>query len=261
MKRKRCKKMSEGFVDIHSHTLWDIDDGSGSVDESVDLCIIAAETGTEILFLTPHLMYWENAEELFDERNEKCEILNSILDEQGIPVELKTGFEILCDDDIFNIKYFKPYTLCGSRYILIEFDFFKTTSEDVCSWCSYLIDCGLVPVIAHPERYSFMQNDDGCIDVLSDKGVLFQVNAGSLGGMFGERIQVFALRMLEYGFVDFVGSDAHGAAIRNTDMAFCLNEVPSALGELLHKAMCENPLAIINDEALKVNRLKHFAEK
>ena len=253
--------MSEGFIDIHSHVLWGIDDGARNIDESVDLCAIAAETGTEVLFLTPHLMYWENAEELFDERNERCEYLRNIIDEQGIPVELKLGFEILCDDDIFNIKYFKPYTLCGSRYILIEFDFFKTTSEDVCSWCSYLIECGLIPVIAHPERYAFVQNDGGCIDVLSDKGVLFQVNAGSLAGMFGERVQDFSLHMLECGFVDFVGSDAHDAAMRNTDMEFCLDDVPSALGDLLHKAMCENPLAIINDEPLRVERINHFDKK
>ena len=80
---------------------------------------------------------------------------------------IKKGFEILCDDEIFDIKYFKPYTLNESRYILIEFDFYKTAEEDVKSWCKYLQSFGLVPIIAHPERYGFVMDDMSCLDRLS----------------------------------------------------------------------------------------------
>ncbi len=252
---------SDKYIDIHSHTLWGMDDGAHSLQTSVELCDMAAETGTGTLFLTPHLMYWENSEDLFDERERKAERLLEILDEEGIPLKLQKGFEILCDDDIFDIKYFKPYSLCGSRYVLIEFNFFKPSVQDVEAWCSYLKSFGLVPIIAHPERYDFFLSDYSAIDKLSEKDILFQVNSGSAAGMFGDEIQEFAVRMINCGFADFIGSDAHDLRIRNTDISYCLENYPYGMNEeVLEKMMIINPLKIIKDEQIKTNRLCYFAE-
>lgn len=253
--------MNNKYFDIHSHVLWGMDDGAQSLQTSVELCDMAVDSGTGTLFLTPHLMYWETCETLYDKRERRFEGLSEILDEEGIPLDIKKGFEILCDDDIFDIKYFKPYTLCGSRYILIEFDFFKPTYEDVNAWCDYLKSFGLVPIIAHPERYDFFLNDYSAIDKLSQKGNLFQVNSGSAAGMFGDEVQDFAVRMINCGFADFVGSDAHDIRIRNTDIAFCLENYPYGMNEeVIEKALFINPQAIINDEQLKTKRLCYFAE-
>lgn len=253
--------MDNKYIDFHSHVLWGVDDGAASLDETVDLCALAEESGTKTLFLTPHLMYWDRAEELFDIRNEKTAYLREILSENDINLDLEAGFEILCDDDIFNIKYFNPYTLCGSKYILIEFDFFKTTIDDVLSWCSYLQSFGLVPVIAHPERYRFMLLDEKCIDRLSDKGVLFQINAGSPAGMFGDLTAQFALKMIKGGFADFIGSDAHDIRSRNTDMMFCFDNYPYDIDDsLIHKAACINPLSVIENKDISVHRLSHFSD-
>ncbi len=253
--------MNNNYIDLHSHVLWGIDDGSRSLDESVDMCAIAEENGTGTLFLTPHLMYWDRAEELFDIRNEKVEYLKDVLADNEINLDLKTGFEILCDDDIFLIKYFNPYTLCGSKYVLIEFDFFKTTIEDVLSWCSYLQSFGLVPIIAHPERYRFMLLDGKCIDTLSDKGVLFQINAGSPAGMFGDTTAEFAIKMIRGGFVDFIGSDAHDTRMRNTNLAFCFDNYPyEADNGFLYRASYLNPLKVIKNENVTVQRLSHFLD-
>ena len=239
-----------------------MDDGSQDLPTTIELCDMAADSGTGTLFLTPHLMYWENAEKLYDKREEKFEVLSEILDEEEIPLRLAKGFEILCDDDIFDIKYFKPYTLCGSRYILIEFDFFKPTCEDVNAWCDYLKSFGLVPIIAHPERYEFFQNDYSAIDELSEKGVLFQVNSGSAAGMFGDEVQDFAVRLINCGYADFFGSDAHDLRFRNTDIAFCLDNYPFGLNEdVMEKALYINPRKIIHDEQIEVDRLSYFAEK
>lgn len=254
--------MNNGFTDIHSHVVWGIDDGSEDIHESLALCDLAAETGTDTLILTPHLMYWEVAEKLFDERNRKAERLSEICEDSEIPLQLKTGFEILCDDDIFNIKYFKPYTLCGTRYILIEFDFFKTTEEDVRSWCGYLQSFGLIPIIAHPERYGFVSDDASCIDRLSDLGVLFQINAGSPCGMFGSVPRILSTRMFEKGFVDFVGSDAHSIDGRNTDISFCLERYPEDIDEgFIDAALFENPGKMMKDEQIKPHRFCYFDEK
>ncbi len=249
--------MNEGFVDIHSHSLWKIDDGSQSIGETLDMCEYALDNDTATLFVTPHLMYWSQAEDLLDERDEKVEHLNMLLYEQGIDLEVKKGFEILCDDEIFDVKYFKPYTLNESKYILIEFDFFKTSLEDVVAWCKYLFSFGLVPVIAHPERYNFVIKNIACLDKLSDMGVLFQVNAGSPAGLFGDMEMNVACKMLEAGYVDFFGSDAHSAIGRNTDMLSCFDEYPYFVStKEIDKIAMENPEFILNDGIYKPKRKK-----
>ena len=250
------------YIDIHSHVLWGIDDGSRSLDETIELCYMAWRSGTRHLFLTPHLIYWESAADLYDEREWKAEQLVEILSDEGIDIRIHKGFEILCDDDIFGIKYFKPYTLCGSRYILIEFDFFKTSVEDVLSWCSYLRSFDLVPIVAHPERYDFFISEESVIDKLSEMGVLFQINSGSAAGMFGSRVRAFAEKMINLGYVDFIGSDAHDLDSRNTDMDFCFDHYSDDVDfDLLEVAYKINPRKIIKDEQIQIKRLGEFAEK
>lgn len=248
-----------GYIDIHSHTLWGMDDGARSIDSSVELCRLAHETGTDILFLTPHIVHWEDASALYDAREERAEYLQNIIYNEGRDLKLVKGFEILCDDDIFNIKYFEPYTLNGSKYILIEFDFYRTTEDDVNAWCDYLISCGLVPIIAHPERYEFVKMDIGVIERLSDKGCLFQMNCGSAVGAFGEIECNVALRMLFSGYVDFIGSDAHDLRWRTTDLDMFIRDYPEDLDEeLLFIALRENPEKVLNNEDIVPERYDLF---
>ena len=95
----------------------------------------------------------------------------------------------------------------------------------------------------------------------SKKGVLFQVNSGSLAGMFGVDVQDFAERMVNLGVCDFIGSDAHDVRRRNTDISFCLDNSPYGLNEeALDKALFVNPQYIIKDKQIRVNRLGYFAE-
>lgn len=248
-----------GYIDIHSHTLWGVDDGSEDLETSIELCRMAHATGTDFLFLTPHLIHWETASELYDIREERVEYLQNILYNEGIDLKLIKGFEILCDDDIFSIKYFEPYTLNKSRYILIEFDFFRTTEDDATAWCDYLISNGLVPIIAHPERYEFVKNDPSVVERLSDMGCLFQINAGSPVGVFGEREEYVALKMLFLGYVDFIGSDAHNLRWRNTDIDIFINDYPDdSEDEILYKALRENPEKLMDNEVITIERLGSF---
>lgn len=249
------------FIDIHSHSLWGMDDGARDLGETVDMCFCAEENSTATLFLTPHLIYWHTAEKLYDKREEKVERLSEVLEDEGSSLQIAKGFEILCDDEIFDMKHFRPYTLCESRYILIEFDFRKTSEEDVSAWCRYLQSYGLVPIIAHPERYEFVLDDVGAIDRLSEKGNLFQMNAGSPMGMFGEEVMNVAVDMLNCGYVDFFGSDAHSIMQRNTDMMSCFEEYPFDVDmELLMKAATENGKYILDDRIYFPRRKKYLQD-
>ena len=80
-----------GYIDIHSHTLWGMDDGAGDIESSVELCRLAHETGTDILFLTPHIVHWEDASALYDAREERARYLQNILNNEG----MKEAFECL----------------------------------------------------------------------------------------------------------------------------------------------------------------------
>ncbi len=253
--------MNEGFIDIHSHSLWGIDDGAQSFAETLDMCECAEENETGVLFVTPHLIYWNQAEELLDVRDAKVERLCAELEEADSSLIIKKGFEILCDDDVFDVKYFKPYTLNESRYILIEFDFFKTTEDDVKSWCKYIQSFGIVPIIAHPERYGFVIDDISSLDRLSDSGVLFQINAGSPAGVFGDNEMDVSCKMLEAGYVDFIGSDAHRVNVRNTDMLSLFEEYPYAIGkEELNKIAKITPNYILDDKKYVPQRKKYMQE-
>ena len=243
------------MIDIHSHTLWHLDDGSPDFETTMRMCGLAESGGTETLFVTPHIVYWKSADELYDRRERKIEQLCDELIENDSKLKIERGFELLCDDEIFNIKYFKPYTLAGSRYILIEFDFYKTDEEDVKIWCDYLKSFGLVPVIAHPERYEFALNDISSLDRISEEGVLFQINAGSPVGIFGDAECGVALKMLKCGYVDFIGSDAHNDRTRNTDMSSFFRHYPDFVSdELIERCVNENPLKIIADEPIKTRK-------
>ncbi len=236
------------FVDIHSHSLWGIDDGAKNFDETVNMCFCAEDNETKTLFVTPHLIYWDSAEELYDKREAKVQRLEEVLEEEGSSLEIKKGFEILCDDEIFEVKHFLPYTLNESRYILIEFDFRKTSEADVISWCEYLKSFGLIPIIAHPERYGFVIEDVTCLNRISDLGVLFQINAGSPAGMFGSAEAEIACAMLNNGYADFVGSDAHSLLRRNPDMLSLFEEYPyDTDSDLLKRAAIDNPQYILSD--------------
>lgn len=249
------------YIDIHSHALWGMDDGASDFETSLELCRVAHETGTDVLFLTPHIVHWEDSSALYDAREEKAEYLGNVLRNEGRDLRLVKGFEILCDDDIFAIKYFGPYTLNGSKYILIEFNFYRTTEEDVTAWCAYLLDNGLVPVIAHPERYDFVKNDISVIERLDDMGCLFQINAGSPVGAFGELECSVALRMLFEGYVDFIGSDAHDLRWRSTDMDMFIRDYPEDLDDdLLYIALSENPEKILNNEDIFPERLGSLSD-
>lgn len=251
----------EKIIDIHSHTLWGIDDGSRSFDETLEMCFDAEDSGTSVLFVTPHLMYWEQAEELYDVRNQKISVLCEELEEHESELIIKPGFEILCDDDIFSVKHFLPYTLNGSRYILIEFDFYKTAESDVVSWCDYLKSFGLTPIIAHPERYTFVHDDITSLNRLSDRDILFQINAGSPAGDFGEKEMLISAQMINCGFVDFIGSDAHSSVGRNTEIDVLLDEYPYECDmSLVEKASCINPKFILEDGIYIPNRKKYLSK-
>lgn len=143
------------MVDIHTHIINEIDDGASSLEESLALCRMAYENNITDIILTPHMMMLDNIDSFLEERDSKINILKENLEKQEIPIRLYPGAEVYADEDIMFCDELFRLTLNHSRYLLIEFAFDGISIRRVMRYISYVVDAGLIPIIAHPERYIF----------------------------------------------------------------------------------------------------------
>lgn len=197
------------MVDVHSHILYDLDDGSSSVDESIELIRKMADTGFTDIILTPHYIEGSSYVSENKEKREKIAVLKERLAEEKIDVNLYLGNEIFINNNIINlIKEDKIYTLNKSKYILVEFPFHNPilNLEDIIYELKYV---GLIPIIAHPERYTYFQDDYREVDRLREEGVLFQGNYSSILEGYGKESKKLIKYMLKKGYIDFLGTDIH----------------------------------------------------
>lgn len=221
------------MIDLHSHILPELDDGAQTLDESLAMAQIAVESGVKTMVATPHCTY-DRAEEVL----ESYRLLCSALQETGIPLKLYLGMEIYGTADTLRLlKSNKLLTINGSRYPLIEFDFLSSGEEET-EILQELTQAGFVPVVAHPERYLYLQQEPQIANVWKKMGCLFQVNRGSLLGRFGSDAQELAFALIDRGFASVVASDAHSPRRRTpwlTDVRNMLNREfsPEASKELL----------------------------
>ena len=208
------------MIDIHCHILDGVDDGAYCLAESVEMARVACESGTKQIIATPHA----NAPGV--EQNtwgsffvDKLAVLNERLKAEYIPVTVYPGQEVFCAGDMVSLlKSGEIITLNSSRYILVEFDFYSR-SESILDQCDVLLSNGVIPVIAHPERYEALKESDQTAYRLKRKNCLLQINCGSLFGAFGRSAQNAAHGMLSDSLVDFIASDAHSPYVRTPYMA------------------------------------------
>ncbi len=217
------------MYDIHCHITYDVDDGSQTLDESVKMAEIAYESGVKGIVATPHSNvprsfknYWSS--ELLGKVRE----LREELVRRNIPLKIFCGQEIFCTRNTVELlKAEKLITINNTRYPLVEFGFYDQ-SHDVMEILKEIISLGYTPVIAHPERYAFVNENFDAIERIKLSGCLLQVNKGSLFGSFGEEARECASRMLAMRMADVVASDAHSPYMRTTEM------------NSAHEYICEN---------------------
>ena len=144
------------MVDIHSHILPGLDDGAGTLDEAVRMARIAVKSGIYHMAATSHGNYYPYSMEQY---RESFDILQETLEEQEIPLKLYLGMEIFVNDRAIKLlKSRRLLTMNNTDYVLIEFDFEEEVSN-VLRWIRKIQSMGYRIVLAHPERYIFIQND------------------------------------------------------------------------------------------------------
>jgi len=163
------------MIDIHSHILPEIDDGSRDIDESVEMIGEAAEAGFDTIISTSH--YMEDYYEADVQRRTKLiKILKDELKENNIEMDLELGSEIYITDNINNyLKEGKASTLAGSDYVLFEFPL-NAKPQNMLDLVFEIQKGRKLPILAHPERYRFIQQDPEILYDLIDRGVLMQTN-------------------------------------------------------------------------------------
>ena len=200
------------MIDIHAHILPGLDDGADRTRTSLQMAKLAVRSGVTDLIATPH----SNQRGRFENYASKeligrFERLHHLMQEEQIPLRLHLGMEVYASSDMAVLyREGKLLTLAGSRYLLVEFDF----HDDVYYMERILqdmLDAGVTPILAHPERYRTLQ---ALPDILVDwvrGGVHLQINKGSLFGFFGRESFRLAVTMLEHDLASFAASDAHRA--------------------------------------------------
>jgi len=196
------------FIDIHSHILPAIDDGSKSFEESFDLLKRMHGFGIYKIVLTPHVMdgLWENSTKDLKQRFDE---LNDYLAKNNFnSVELHLAAEYMLDANFSKLLKTEKLLTLKDNYILVEMSYLSAPINLYETLFEIQV-AGYKPILAHPERYSFYHNNYKEYKKLKDVGCLFQLNLLSLSNYYGKDVTKIAKKLLKDNLIDFAGSDTH----------------------------------------------------
>lgn len=248
------------MIDIHSHVLHNIDDGSKDIQTSIDMCRISSENGYNKIVATPHYIqgttFSKNSNEVIQRVNE----LNKELLKQKINIQVLSGMEVFASLDILDqLKDKTILTLNNSKYILIEFE--SLTLPKFSSELLYRLQlAGYKPIFAHPERNLAIANNIEIVRDLKNKGIYIQINKGSILGELGKKSYDTSKKLLKEGLVDFIATDSHGVKNRNPEIIGLDKKLINILGEenthTILKINPQNVLLNLDIKPIKVNKRK-----
>ena len=237
------------LIDIHSHILPGIDDGSEDLQMSLEMLKIAEKCGTSTIIATPHycIGYGETP---YQQVKTMVSQMNKRAENDNINIKIVHGQEVY-----FSTNMIEDYkngiigTINDSDYLLFELPMHKFDEEtfDVIYELQIL---GLKLILAHPERYKPIINDPSLINKFINEGLLFQLNAGSIEGRFGKEVKKTAETLLENNIYNFCGSDAHNISSRSTDLSGCEKIIKQVNPEML-EVFNESSKNLINNHEIE----------
>lgn len=237
------------IIDIHSHILPNVDDGSENMSMSIEMARLYLQNGIHRVIGTPH--YIEGSmDNSLDNNRIALETLRKELFREGIDLEVFLGNEIYVSmNTSTNIIENRVSTLNGSRYILLELPMY-----DIPLYMENLLYelqlKGIIPIIAHPERNTKIIEDPNILYNYIQKGALGQLNLPSLEGRYGTKVKSTAEILLKHQMIHFVGTDAHTDRRRSPNVQKGLK----VLGSLVREEDFEN-ICYKNAELLLEDKL------
>lgn len=235
------------MIDLHCHILPAIDDGATSVEVSLAMARIAANDGIETLACTPHIypgMYENNAQGI----RAATDVLQLAITEAGIPLALTYASDTHVMPDLLQkLADGSVPTFNGGRYFLLEPPH-HVAPPNFEGFMFQVMAAGYVPIITHPERLSWIEQDYAVFARLAKHGAWMQLTAGSLTGRFGNNARYWGERMLDDGVVHILATDAHGPERRPPLLAEGMHAAAKWVGEAEAKHMVmTRPTAVLQN--------------
>ena len=236
------------MIDIHTHLIPNVDDGSKSLDMSFNSFEEAIDVGFTDIILTSHYIPEYN-ETVPDELISKKESLQKELEENNLNLKLHTGMEIYISDDLPEIiDEKKVLTLENSKYILVELPM-NSKIQYLDFIISELQQRDLKIILAHPERYSFVKENPDVVEDYIQKGCLIQSNFGSILGYYGKTSKATIKYLLKNDIVHFLASDCHGNSGMYLEIPKALKKIKKVVGEdKLYELTTKNQRKILENE-------------
>ena len=197
----------DNYVDIHSHLIPGIDDGAKTFEDTLRLTKVLQSFGTSQCITTPHIIQhlWDNTYE----RIKTSEEVTSIeLKKNKVSIPFRAAAEYMMDEQFVKLFQSESLLTLKDKYVLVEMSYINPPIQ----LYNILFDlqvAGYIPVLAHPERYTFYHNNFEEYNKLKRAGCLFQLNLLSVVGYYGDGITKIAEKLLQKGMYSFVGSDVH----------------------------------------------------
>ena len=246
------------MIDFHSHIIPNIDDGSRSIEETFNLLKEAKEAGFESIILTSH--YIENYYETnVPERDMWVKAISENLQNKGIDINLYLGNEIYMSDNMMQLLIDgKASTINNSCYVLFEMPL-NVEPMNLYDVIYSLQENKLIPVLAHPERYKFIQKEPELVYDLIQKGVLMQANYGSILGQYGKNAQFIVTKFLENNMIHFLGSDVHRQNTVYKVIPQALKEIEEIVGaSKLEELTTKNPKLALQNKRIDIEEPEEF---
>jgi protein-tyrosine phosphatase len=245
-----------GFTDIHSHILYGMDDGARTLEESLGMLKLAAESGTTDIVATPHVNgQFEFDPELMEDRIAELSARS--------PVRIHRGCDFHLEAENIEDALTDPakYTINNRGYLLAEFpdlSIFTSTDEIL----SDLIGAGMTPIITHPERNSHLQQRLNDIARWVELGCVVQVTAGSVTGRFGKRAKTCVEQLMERRLIHFVASDAHDLQHRPPSLREAYAAMSRRWGaERVDPLFVGNPRAVLTGDQIDVDFVPYVTKR
>ena len=194
-------------TDLHSHLIPGIDDGSKSMEQSIEMVKSLKNLGFKKLITTPHIMSHRFP-------NDRDIILNGLedlqkeLQNQNINMPIQAASEYYYDEHFIELIRKKELLTFGDNHILFELSY-TTPVFGIEQTIYELLKAGYKPILAHPERYVYFASSPEKYHKLREAGLKFQLNVNSTNDFYGKKTRIASKYLVDNGLVDFVGSDTH----------------------------------------------------
>lgn len=239
------------LIDLHCHIIPGVDDGARNDEQALHMLRAAEEDGISTIVATPHAGHATR-----EQIEAGVEHITRLAEEADINIRVLAGCEIRIGADLVQrIEANELLTLNGTRYALLELYLAHSWAMDTVELVvDRLLDAGIVPILAHVERYPTVQKDLTSITGLLERGVPMQVNAPSLTGYHGPAAQTVAEQLARAGHLDILASDAHNDARRAPRLAEAFQRLQELAGSEHAGRAAENARRVIaNEEVLRAS--------